>query len=70
MELADVKVGETYLYTNPEDEVYNGRNVIVFLIEADGRGLPWPVQGAIMNSHGDMPEDLGSFDASELSPVV
>jgi hypothetical protein len=68
MELADVKVGETYLYTNPFDKRFNGQIVTVTRIdikaEDDGYDLPWPVTAMFADG------DEGAFDASELSPVV
>lgn len=67
MELADVKIGETYLFTS-ETDPDSGRNVKVIEIDPPERGLPWPVTATILGGEND--GDDGAFWASELSPVV
>lgn len=70
MELSDVKVGETYLYTysgGGRKDPHDGKHVTVVQIDDPSLGLPWPIEATI---DGEDPENYGCFWASELSPVV
>lgn len=65
MNLADVKVGERYVYTNDDDPTATGRIVVVTDINDPESEHEWPIEA-------DFDDDgvPGLFWAHELRPVV